>query len=214
MTELPIWVAIAVLLMAVVLTVLARRAFTTFQPALLRVLFGDEVPPVLRRLTVIPPLPVVLVPVVVLVLAAIFVIYSAGPANVDELGTARACAPAGWTADNFPYGSSDYGLGPTSDIGQIRLLTPASVESGDGLSSPGGAIFITDWWKVSPHEELAVTLSDGRLAKQYRSRSMPVRITTEFATPSGTWHLYGSSEEHYDDVVRCIERRLNAEEHS
>ncbi|MBI4348670.1 MAG: hypothetical protein HY553_17665 [Elusimicrobia bacterium] len=133
-----------------------------------------------------------------------------GPAerSSDPLGASKACAPSGWTADVFPPGSRDYGFGPNADVGRIRLITPESVASGKGLSKAGGATFITDWWTVSAHEETSIVFADGRVGKQYRSRSGTSRITTEFTTAAGTWQLYSSSDERYDEVLRCVEGRL------
>lgn len=130
-------------------------------------------------------------------------------ATVDPLSVARACAPAGWTADLFPFGARDYGFGPGTDIGRIRLLVPASVAAGRGLSKTGGARFITDWWTVTDHEARSITFAGGRTGTQYRSRS-GTEITTEFTTAAGTWQLYARSDEHYDEVLRCVEPRLVA----
>lgn len=141
---------------------------------------------------------------VVLVLAAA---ACAGP-TPDPLAVSKACAPAGWTAGGFPPGSRDYGLGPGNDVGRIRLLTPESVASGKGVSKPGGATFITDWWTVTPHDETKVTFADGRTGTRYTSTSGQRQVTTEFATPAGTWQLWTRSDEHYDEVLRCVEGRL------
>ena len=127
---------------------------------------------------------------------------------MDPLTASRACAPAGWTADVFPFGSRDYGFGPGSDIGRIRLLTPASVAEGKGRSKPGGPTFITDWWNVREHDDASITFADGRTGKQYRSKEATPEITTEFAAGAGTWQLYSKSDEHYDEVLRCVEGRL------
>lgn len=133
----------------------------------------------------------------------------AGAPPPDPLAAARACAPPGWTADVFPpIGSRDWGFGPATDIGRIRLIAPESVAAGKGLSKPGGARFITDWWMVTEHDEASVTFADGRTGKQYRSKSGRPEVTTEFTTAAGTWQLYSHSDEHYDEVLRCVEARL------
>src|SRR6266508_2458395 len=136
----------------------------------------------------------------------------AGPAPAqtaaDPLAAAKACAPAGWTAAVFPPGSRDYGFGPGNDIGRIRLITPESVASGKGLSKPGGATFITDWWTVTDHSEANITFADGRSGTQYRSKAGGAQVTTEFTIGAGTWQLWTRSDEHYDEVLRCVEPRL------
>jgi hypothetical protein len=135
-----------------------------------------------------------------------------GPApaqtSADPLGVAKACAPAGWTAGVFPPGSHDYGFGPGNDIGRIRLITPESVASGKGLSKPGGATFITDWWTVTDHSETTITFADGRSGTQYRSKAADAQVTTEFAIGTGTWQVYAKSDERYDEILRCVESRL------
>lgn len=125
------------------------------------------------------------------------------PVSPDPLAALQACAPSGWTASVFPPGSSDYAL----QDGQIRLIIPASVARRPQSTST--LTFITDWWTVRDHGTAEVQFTDGRKGTQYRSKGGPIRITTEFATAAGTWQLYAQgSEEHYDDVLRCVERRL------
>lgn len=148
------------------------------------------------------------------VLALVLVADGCGPGRVGELSTPapvspdplpvlQACAPAGWTASVFPPGSSDYAL----QDGQIRLLIPASVANRPKSTST--LTFVTDWWTVRDHDTTEVRFADGRTGTQYRSKSGRLALTTEFATGAGTWQLYAqASEEHYDDVLRCLEPKL------
>lgn len=128
-------------------------------------------------------------------------------ASADPLAAAKACAPSGWTAGSFPFGARDYAFGPGTDLGRIRLITPESAAQGKGLSKPGGATFITDWWMVADHDTVTVTFADGRRGTQYRSKSGQ-EITTEFDGAGGMWQLYARSDEQYDAVLRCLEPKL------
>lgn len=128
-------------------------------------------------------------------------------APADPLAAAQACAPSGWTAGILPFGARDYGFGPGTDLGRIRVITPASAAQGKGLSKPGGATFITDWWTVKDHDTVTVTFADGRRGTQYRSKS-DQEVTTEFDGAGGTWQLYARSDEQYDAVLRCLEPKL------
>ncbi len=124
--------------------------------------------------------------------------------GTDTLAAVNSCAPPGWTGSSYPPGAPDYAL--RSPDAMIRIITPAP----ERARSNSSVTFITDWWTVAAHDEAAVTFADGRTGTQYRSKTVPVHVTTEFSLPSGTWQVYGTPDDPYDVVLRCLEAHLGA----
>lgn len=157
------------------------------------------------------------------VCAALLIVASCGPmgpAKPDSTrvtAALRACAPEGWRVAEFPPGLRDTGMWQVfltdpehSDrsVGQIFLISPAQAQNAPDPSAAGWSS-MTNWWRAEAHEDVSVAFTDGTSGSQYRSNAR-TEVTTAFAGEGGRWFVYGSPDDPYDAVIRCIQPRLRA----